>query len=231
MRFGLREPGEHWQSQLLRWGQLQIHEIHSYLFLFPILKIWGSSIESSKLFEPKLCAAERLCKRRPDGSGISMAVHFSWGPELKEVLHLRRNVDALQLWARWESMQKYVTIRYYSIYCTVVVSAALAMMFVCLFVCLFVLLRYMHCTHTTAHSNDTVKHTHCLAQGSSRAQVPGSSHWQKGWLSLHWFDLNCSLLVVLEKDPRSFHGSGALTPATTELSNGQLWRHWHWRIC
>ena len=25
-------------------------------------------------------------------------------------------------------------------------------------------LRYMHCTHTTAHSNDTVKHTHCLAQ-------------------------------------------------------------------
>ena len=30
-------------------------------------------------------------------------------------------------------------------------------------------LRYMHCTHTTAHSNDTVKHTHCLAQGSSRA--------------------------------------------------------------
>ena len=35
--------------------------------------------------------------------------------------------------------------------------------FVCLFVCLFVL-RYMHCTHTTAHSNDTVKHTHCLAQ-------------------------------------------------------------------
>ena len=26
-------------------------------------------------------------------------------------------------------------------------------------------------------------------------------------------------VVVLEKDPRSFHGSGALTPATTELSN------------
>ena len=49
-------------------------------------------------------------------------------------------------------------------------------------------------THTTAHSNDTVKHTHCL----------GSSHWQKGWLSLHWFDLNCSLLVVLEKDLGSF---------------------------
>ena len=31
------------------------------------------------------------------------------------------------------------------------------------------------------------------------------------------------MLVVLEKNPRSFHGSGALTPATTELSNGQLW--------
>ena len=44
--------------------------------------------------------------------------------------------------------------------------------FVCLFVCLFVL-RYMHCTHTTAHSNDTVKHTHCLAQAGLKdlAQV------------------------------------------------------------
>ena len=41
-----------------------------------------------------------------------------------------------------------------------------------LFVCLFVL-RYMHCTHTTAHSNDTVKHTHCLAQAGLKdlAQV------------------------------------------------------------
>ena len=60
-------------------------------------------------------------------------------------------------------------------------------------------LRYMHCTHTTAHSNDTVKHTHCLAQAGLT--------WlksQKGWLSLHWFDLNCSLLVVLEKDLGSF---------------------------
>ena len=27
---------------------------------------------------------------------------------------------------------------------------------------------------------------------------------KKTTLSLHWFDLNCSLLVVLEKDPRSF---------------------------
>ena len=44
----------------------------------------------------------------------------------------------------------------------------LSCLLACLFVCLFVL-RYMHCTHTTAHSNDTVKHTHCLAQGSSRA--------------------------------------------------------------
>ena len=46
----------------------------------------------------------------------------------------------------------------------------------CLFVRLFVsvmLLRYMHCTHTTAHSNDTVKHTHCLAQAGLKdlAQV------------------------------------------------------------
>ena len=34
-------------------------------------------------------------------------------------------------------------------------------------------LRYMHCTHTTAHSNDTVKHTHCLAQAGLKylAQV------------------------------------------------------------
>ena len=34
-------------------------------------------------------------------------------------------------------------------------------------------LTYMHCTHTTAHSNDTVKHTHCLAQAGLKylAQV------------------------------------------------------------
>ena len=65
-------------------------------------------------------------------------------------------------------------------------------------------LRYMHCTHTTAHIQ---WYWYCQAYsllGSSWAQGPGSSHWQKGWLSLHWFDLNCSLLVVLEKDPRSF---------------------------
>ena len=45
-------------------------------------------------------------------------------------------------------------------------------LFVCLFVCSFVL-RYMHCTHTTAHSNDTVKHTDCLAQAGLKylAQV------------------------------------------------------------
>ena len=49
----------------------------------------------------------------------------------------------------------------------------LVSIFVCLFVCSFVLLRYMHCTHTTAHSNDTVKHTHCLAQAGLKylAQV------------------------------------------------------------
>ena len=43
---------------------------------------------------------------------------------------------------------------------------------VCSFVCVCVL-RYMHCTHTTAHSNDTVKHTHCLAQAGLKylAQV------------------------------------------------------------
>ena len=90
-------------------------------------------------------------------------------------------------------------------------------LFVCLFVCAKIHALYPH---------------HCALQWHCQAySLLGSSHWQKGWLSLHWFDLNRSLLVVLEKDLGSFHGSGALTPATTELSNGQLWRHWHWRIC
>ena len=41
--------------------------------------------------------------------------------------------------------------------------------------CQWEVLRYMHCTHTTAHSNDTVKHTHCLAQRPK----PGLSTWLK----------------------------------------------------
>ena len=46
---------------------------------------------------------------------------------------------------------------------------------------------------------------HCALQWHCQAySLLGSSHWQKGWLSLHWFDLNCSLLVVLEKDLGSF---------------------------
>ena len=68
-------------------------------------------------------------------------------------------------------------------FCVCVCVCLFVSLFVCLFVCAKIHALYPH---------------HCALQWHCQAySLLSSSHWQKGWLSLQWFDLNCSLLVVL----------------------------------